>query len=177
MAEVFTVKPEPSVGQILLGANFIDAYRVRVAASHLDAVEAARAMLARAPGWAERLMALRNALVAPIGLKTDAGPGDRRERIGIFPIESATGSRVVLGFDDSHLDFRVVVDVAAAGSGSEMTATTLVRQHNLLGRIYLTAILPFHKLIVRAMLSQAADSIQGDRLRSRDHRARGAGGS
>jgi hypothetical protein len=154
MAEVFAIRPAPDVGKVLIGAHFIDAYRVGVKAGDLDATDAARSMLAHPPGWVDGLMALRHALVTPLGLKTSAGREDRRERIGIFPIESATRSRVVLGFDDRHLDFRVVVDVVGAGGVSEVTATTLVRLNNRLGRAYLAAILPFHKLIVRSMLSQ-----------------------
>jgi len=157
MTTAIAVKPAADVGKVLTGAQFIDAYRVTVARADLPAADAARSMLARSPAWTRGLMALRNALVTPFGLKTRAGPGDRRERIGLFPIESATRSRVVLGFDDKHLDFRVVVDVARAGVASEVTATTLVRLNNVLGRAYLTAILPFHKLIVRSMLSRVAD--------------------
>lgn len=64
---------------------------------------------------------------------------------------SQTPERVVLGFDDKHLDFRLVVD----STGGEITGTTLIRTHNLLGRAYLAAVLPFHHLIVRAMLRRA----------------------
>jgi hypothetical protein len=160
LAKVVAVEPESSIGQVLAGAHFIDAYRVTVAAYNLGAMDAARAMLARPPAWARGLMTLRNALVTPFGLKKDPGPHDRRERIGIFPVESATHNRVVLGFDDKHLDFRVVVDVAGAGGASEVTATTLVRFRHPLGRVYLTAILPFHKLIVRSMLKKVSDAAQ-----------------
>ena len=67
-----------------------------------------------------------------------------------------TLSRVVAGLDDTHLDFRVVVDVVAEPSGRRVTATTLVLTHNLLGRVYLRIILPFHRLIARTMLRQIA---------------------
>jgi hypothetical protein len=156
MTVVHAIEPAPGIGEILIGAQFIDAYRVTVATADLDAAGAARLMLGRPPAWTRRLMALRNALVTPFGLKTGPEPGDRGEKIGMFPIESATPGRVVLGFNDRHLDFRVVVDVAATGAASEVTATTLVRLHNLLGRTYLTAILPFHKLIVRSSLGGVA---------------------
>jgi hypothetical protein len=156
MTDVHAIEPEPGVGQSLPGAHFVDAYRVIVADAGLDATVAARLMLERPPAWTRRLMALRNALVTPFGLKTGRETDDRRQKIGMFPIESATPRRVVLGFDDKHLDFRVVVDVATAGVASEVTATTLVRLHNLLGRGYLTAIMPFHKLIVRSSLRGVA---------------------
>jgi hypothetical protein len=50
----------------------------------------------------------------------------------------------------------VVVDVTPSGRGQRVTATTLVLTHNLLGRVYLAIILPFHRLIVRSMLRQVA---------------------
>ncbi|SDR53041.1 Protein of unknown function [Rhizobiales bacterium GAS191] len=156
MTKVHAIKPEAGVSKILIGADFIDAYRVTVAAIGLEAADAARLMLAQPPGWVDRLMALRNALVTPFGLKTGLGVDDHHEKIGIFPIQSVTPSRVVLGLEDKHLDFRLVVDVAGTGVGSQVTATTLVRRHNLLGRIYLTAILPFHKRIVRSLLRRVA---------------------
>jgi uncharacterized protein DUF2867 len=100
-------------------------------------------------------MALRDLFVAPFGLKTAATA--RRalaNRIGMFPVLSETPQRTVVGFNDSHLDFRVMVDVAGAGVDRRITATTVVLAHNLLGRIYLAIILPFHRLIVRSMLRQ-----------------------
>jgi hypothetical protein len=74
--------------------------------------------------------------------------------IGGFPVVSASDDRVVLGFDDRHLDFRIVIDVMAdRPSGQTLSVMTLVHRNNLLGRLYLAAVLPFHKLIVRRMLS------------------------
>jgi len=105
----------------------------------------------------QRLVALRNALVAPFGLKSSgAGEPAPGGVIGIFPVLSETPDRLVAGFDDHHLDFRVVVDVSACDDGQQVTATTLVRTHNRLGRIYLATIMPFHRLVVRAMLRQVA---------------------
>ena len=60
-----------------------------------------------------------------------------------------------LDFDDRHLDFRVVVDVAPCDLGRQITATTLVLTHNLLGRLYLASILPFHRLVVRSLMQRA----------------------
>jgi hypothetical protein len=99
-------------------------------------------------------LALRNILVRPLGLKTSGASGttDPRQMIGIFPVVSQTPDRLVAGFNDSHLDFRFVVDVTTAGDRRQVTATTLVLTHNWLGRSYLMLILPFHRLIVRAML-------------------------
>jgi hypothetical protein len=67
---------------------------------------------------------------------------------------SETPQRLIAGFNDNHLDFRVVVDVAADGTGQRVTATTVVLMHNWLGRIYLSVIKPFHRMVVRSMLRQ-----------------------
>lgn len=105
--------------------------------------------------WVRSLLKLRNVLVAPFGLKSSgAHEKTKLDLIGIFPVVSETPERLVAGFNDHHLDFRVVIDVAPSGTGQQVTATTLVLTHNLLGRTYLALIMPFHRLVVRTMLRQ-----------------------
>jgi hypothetical protein len=138
----------------LAGAQFADAFCITVDGHALNARQASERMMTRGPRWIERLMALRNALVAPFGLKEARAGGS--DSIGIFPVVSETPARLVAGFNDKHLDFRVVVDVVASGLGQRVTATTLVLTHNWLGRTYLAIILPFHRLVARTMLRQVA---------------------
>lgn len=140
---------------LLAGAQFADAFCIEISDCNLDARRAAERMMARQPRWAEALLSLRNLLVAPLGLKTSgADPNAPRDMIGIFPVVDETPDRLVAGFNDRHLDFRVVVDVTAPGGVRRVTATTLVKTHNRLGRIYLAIIMPFHRLIVPALLRQ-----------------------
>jgi hypothetical protein len=154
---VLEITPEIDAATLLVGAQFMDAYRLDVDDENLDARQAAMRMMARAPRWVDVLVVLRNIIVAPFGLKTSAE--DRRaprDIIGIFPVVSETPERLVAGFNDKHLDFRVVVDVATTGRRQSITATTLLLTHNWLGRTYLKIIMPFHRLVVRAMLRQVA---------------------
>jgi hypothetical protein len=152
------VTPTVDPGELLAGAQFIDAFRVKVARPDLDARYAAEAMFARQPRWVETLIALRNMLVTPFGLKTSgAADGAPQDMIGLFPVVSETPGRLVAGFNDKHLDFRVVIDAAATGAARNVTLTTLVLTHNWLGRIYLALILPFHRLIAPALLRKVAD--------------------
>ena len=151
------IEPGIDANALLAGAQFADAFGLDVDGRALDARQAAERMMGRSPRWIEALLTLRNLLVAPLGLKTSgadaAAPGDM---IGIFPVLSETPERLVAGFDDKHLDFRVVVDVVPSGAGQQVIATTLVKTHNWLGRAYLATILPFHRLVVRTMLRQVA---------------------
>jgi hypothetical protein len=154
--KVHAVEPDVDADALLPGAQFIDAFSIAMDDA-LDARHAAERMLERSPRWIEALMALRNRLVAPFGLKTPARrkPADTNT-IGAFPVVSESPDRVVAGFNDKHLDFRLVVDVVAGAGGHRVIATTLVLTHNLLGRTYLAIILPFHRLIVPSMLRRVA---------------------
>ncbi|NEU98404.1 DUF2867 domain-containing protein [Bradyrhizobium uaiense] len=155
------VTPNVDSAALLAGAQFADAFRIATTRPDLDARHATEAMVAGQPRWFEWLVALRNLLVAPFGLKTSgATEGVACDMIGIFPVVSETPERLVAGFNDKHLDFRLVVDVAPvdiapAGAARSITATTLVLTHNWLGRTYLAVIMPFHRLIVPVMLRKA----------------------
>ena len=151
------ITPPVDTQPLLAGAQFADSFRVEVADPALDARHAAERMMAQQPRWAEALVSLRNMLVGPFGLKT-SGNGSKAPygMIGIFPVLSQTPDRLIAGFNDSHLDFRVVVDIATTGTARNVTLTTLVLTHNWFGRTYLAIILPFHRLIVPALLRQVA---------------------
>ena len=149
------IKPEVDRDSVLAGAQFADAFQLTVADQDLDARGAAERMFSRNPRWVQVLLVLRNLVARPAGLKT-SGEGEPNTGgvIGLFPVLSETPERLIAGFDDHHLDFRVVVDVAPEVCGRKVTTTTLVLTHNRLGRIYLTAILPFHRLIAKRLLRQ-----------------------
>jgi hypothetical protein len=153
--KVREIRPAVDADALLAGAQFADAFCIEISDRDLDARRAAERMLARQPRWAEALVSLRNFLVAPLGLKTSgAGLATPRDMIGIFPVVSQTPGRLIAGFNDRHLDFRVVVDVTPPGGARQVTATTLVKTHNWFGRTYLAIIKPFHRLIVPALLRQ-----------------------
>ena len=84
MAKVYTVEPELGISKLLIGAHSIDAPRVSGAPVGLGAADAARLMLAQPPTWIAGLLAIRNALVTPFGLKTGPGAEDHLEKIEIF---------------------------------------------------------------------------------------------
>lgn len=152
------VTPNVDASAVLSGAQFIDAFRVEIGAKAMNAREACVRMVLHGPRWIDALIRLRNILVTPFGLKTSGegapAPGGL---IGLFPVLSETPERLIAGFDDYHLDFRVVVDVAGDAADRQVTLTTLVRTNNLLGRAYLTLIVPFHKLVARSMMGDIVE--------------------
>lgn len=126
--------------------DFTDCYACD---SPLSAMNAAQ-VLVDFPGWTVLLLRLRNRLVRPLGLKSGArGEGPM---IGPFPLQRQTADEVVAGFDDKHLDFRVSV----LRAGGRIYASTWVRTHNLGGRAYLAAVMPFHIAIMRGGAQRVA---------------------
>ncbi len=126
--------------------DFLDCYSV---ASDMSARDAAQVITAF-PGWARGLLMVRRIVTAPFGLSQD-GP-EAYDKLGPFPVELDTGTEVIAGFDDKHLNFRVSV---YADSG-RVSLATWVHPHNIGGRIYLAAILPFHILVARNALARVA---------------------
>ncbi len=156
--QVREITPNVDAGAVLAGAQFIDAFRVEVGAAGVNAREACTRMVLNGPRWVDALVRLRNILVTPFGLKKSGegapAPGGL---IGLFPVLSETPERLIAGFNDSHLDFRIVVDVAGHAATREVTLTTLVKTNNLLGRTYLTLITPFHKIVARGMMGRIGE--------------------
>ncbi|WP_421915569.1 DUF2867 domain-containing protein [Mesorhizobium sp.] len=151
-----TAQTFPNPEGALAGAQFADRYVLIADGLALTAIGAAERILSRTPLWVSWLMRMRNLAVRPFGLKTGQEPdAPTQGRIGIFPLISQAPGRVVLGLDDRHLDFRILVEVNDLGGGrQQVAASTIVKTHNSLGRTYLAVIKPFHRIIVPAMLAQ-----------------------
>lgn len=135
-------------------ADWADCYQLPVGAGSLSAIDAARMMLGHFPPWIQALMTIRDAVVAPFGIKrSTVHSGEDMEMIGIFPVVSQSERQVVVGFDDRHLDFRAVIDVSEKDGHTLVSSTTLVKRKILFGRIYLAVITPFHNLVVSTALA------------------------
>lgn len=164
MRRHFTYPDDGALMRHFQPGDFLDSQAVPLPHPAPDAAGLAIATFFAMPGWAMALLRLRNLIVAPFGLKTgnELGglPTPSREEInqltydGIFAVHSATETEVVFGADDKHLDFRV--SVLKSEKDDLVAISTWVHPHNLSGRAYLTAVYPFHRIIVRRSLSGAS---------------------
>lgn len=156
-----------------------DMFELRLPAQECNGVSAAELMVAVLEGFLEnrplfvsQLMAVRNVLVRPLGLRTSALGcpvssllSARRESLyaGRFPVldQRTDGRRVevLLGADDRHLRFRSCIEVARLeGGGACIRLGTRVRNRNLFGHLYLALIDRVHRgYVTPAMLRLAAD--------------------
>jgi len=130
---------------LLPGSDFSDNHGFIVTGRRVEAPAVAMALFQNVPAWTAGLMRLRNRVVEALGLKTVA--------LGAFPVLCESPELVILGLDDRHLDFRIVIRV---GECQRVNVSTLVRIHNRLGRAYLAAVLPFHRIIVAESLKRTA---------------------
>lgn len=145
--------PHPALPE----ADWADRYVVERVGLRTTALEAARLMLDRSPGWLRALMVLRNRIVSLFGLKIVNLKVADANTVAAFPLVSEQDDQVVLGFDDDHLDFRIVIDVEAMGAAkSRVAVTTLVYRHSAFGRFYIAVVTPFHRVIVRTTLGRLA---------------------
>lgn len=111
------------------------------------------------PKWVNGLFAIRNKIVQFFGLKTSV-PEDYNSKFEIggyikfFKIYDITNNEVILGANDSHLNFRAIV-YNTNSTLDNIKVTTLVEFNNTKGRMYMNIIKPFHQLVVRKMVKQA----------------------
>lgn len=115
--------------------------------------------LAAPPGWVDTLMLARDRIVGRFGLKTAAprqappkAPFRVGQQLGVFRILHLAPGEAILGEDDRHLDFRLSLMI----DSGQLRISTLVRPHNIFGRLYLAIVLPFHHLISSVMTKRMA---------------------
>ena len=142
-------------------ADLVDSFAVRLpSGANTNIRSIGQAILGQPAPWFKALLATRDRIVRLFGLQTSTelrGKNTEKDRIDFFPILSVDDNELILGEDDRHLDFRISLMIERAGSGPAIVfATTAVRCNNQLGRIYLAAIKPFHRLVVRSHLQRAA---------------------
>ncbi len=134
--------------------------------------------LLNAPSGVGRLMAFRNTLVKPLGLRTSPlgcpvssllSPRADNLFAGQYPVLDQLVSNddrraeVILGANDKHLSFRSCVAVEIVGeSRAELTLATRVHCKNAFGRFYMAAVDPVHRAYISpTMLRFAADYAVG----------------
>lgn len=162
-ARAVPVPPESLLAPLYAGADLADAYAIRLpAGTDHDIEKLARSGFERQAWWIRALTRTRDAVMAPVGVKSSRAVGAAAAArglpvIGFFPVLSKNPGELVMGAEDRHLDFRLSILLRAGAAGDrELVALTVVRCHNRLGRTYLSAIAPFHRMIAPASLEQAA---------------------
>jgi len=137
--------------------DLADAYAIRLPKNATtDPETIARFLFSHQSLWVELLMRMRDTLVARFGIKTakqlQVSGG---KRISIFKIYEIGMHEIIMGEEDIHLNFRLSV-LLQIKTHPYVILSTVAHCHNLLGRIYITLIAPFHRMVVRSVLNRSA---------------------
>ncbi len=121
----------------------------------LGALEAWNLIMSEPQPLMQLAFRIRDAISARFGVRRIGGFSGTRharvevgDRLDFFLVERAGPHLLVLTERDRHLDVMTCISTA----GKEVAITSSVITHNLYGRIYMLAVGPAHRLIVRNML-------------------------
>jgi hypothetical protein len=161
------VPVDSSILQTLPSFGFSDAYQVQLSNAGQTPQEIYEAIFNYPPAWVPPLFVVRGWLAKLLGLKhlpVAFGPRAKSprsyqpgERAGLFRVYSSDPFELILSEDDRHLDFRLSICKTKSEAGVLVTISTVVLMHNRVGRIYMTVVEPFHRVLARSMVQRAAD--------------------
>jgi hypothetical protein len=158
MKKVREVKTDLSkLNHLLAKVDFEDTFATT---NHVDSMERiVKRILNEKPKWIDALIAFRNRIVKRFGLQTTI-PDDYHTQyvvggyVSFFKIFAIEKNRVILGADDTHLNFKVAI-VNDESEQFNIKVTTLVEFNNTFGKVYMSIIKPFHKIVLINMVKKA----------------------
>ncbi|MEZ7198461.1 DUF2867 domain-containing protein [Pseudodesulfovibrio karagichevae] len=161
----------PGMAGLLAGADHVDVHTMDGGVTVLDL---AAGVLSYRPGWMALLWRVRVWLLRCLGQGERAVPGRERlttenlplapgEKVGFFTVVRSDGETYwIAEGKESHLEAAMAVCGTPLPDGrTRFHAVTVVRYHNLAGRVYFNVIRPFHHLVVHAAMRSVLG--RGDR--------------
>lgn len=147
--------------------DFCDAYRAPVSKPGIGPQEVYEAVFDHPPSWVRHLFTVRGWMASALRLKhvhlADASGEPGRtysvgQRAGMFSVVAINTNELIVGDDDTHLNFRISVYRSSSNGAEAVTISTAVQINNFVGTAYMAAIKPFHKHLARLMLQRAVDA-------------------
>ncbi len=145
------------VSDLLPTIDFADTFSTT---NHTDDMETVtKLVLDNRAKWIDTLLVLRNKIVRFFGLKTTI-PEDYSTDfkvggyVSFFQIYSITENKIILGANDKHLNFRVVIRNEFSNNYN-IKVVTLVEYNNSFGKFYMAIVKPFHKIVLKSMVKKA----------------------
>lgn len=147
-----------------LPANYIDSFKCEFTTEkQVSADDIMIAFWTSSPKWVGKLFTLRDWIVKPFGIQSGNNRNNRLFEEAIrnsgcyrfISVVEKSDNETVISANDKHLKMYFSVKM----NDKKATFSTVVHFHNFLGRVYFYMIYPFHKLIVKAMIKSAFQSI------------------
>ena len=157
----------PGMDGLVEGADHVDVHTMDGNGTVLGL---AAGILSYRPGWMALLWRVRVWLLRALGQGERAVPGRDRwteatlprtpgEKAGFFSVVRTDGeTHWIVEGKESHLEAAMAVCGPAQPNGrTRFHVVTVVRYHNLAGRVYFNVIRPFHHLVVHAAMRSVLD--------------------
>ncbi len=135
--------------------DYYDAFKMQLTNKEASLEEVYVGIFSYMPKWMKYLMLIRNSIVKLFGLRTDiALESEENKKLfvgkksGMFHIYYLSSEEIIAGEDDKHLNFRISV----FKEEDRVVISTIVQYHNTFGKVYMSLISPFHKIIVKRMM-------------------------
>lgn len=141
----------------LWGTDYTDVYSVDWPFD-ADASTLAQMALEPMPGWMVAALKTRDWIFSPFRLvPAIADRGEGVKSYGDMPVVTESSERVLVGYDDWHLDFRIALEVV---QGRALARTFIARKH-WFGYLYWLPTYQIHKRIVPMLLRRAVRRMGG----------------
>jgi Protein of unknown function (DUF2867) len=164
---VVPIPAQSRIAKVAGLADFFDCYQAPLEKCS-TASQAYQAVFGHVPEWVLKLMIFRNSLAKIFGLKhhskeeireinksTYKHPYQIGQRAGLFLVDTVDSQELIVGDDDSHLNFRISVFIHLIDGRRVLSVSTVVFINNWLGHIYIFLIKPLHRLIARSFIASA----------------------
>ncbi|MDO5977328.1 DUF2867 domain-containing protein [Flavivirga spongiicola] len=140
----------------------------------ITSADVGRAFFGSIPKWINLLIIFRDKVVGIFGIKKVGNikvqekqltnfKCEQGEQIGLFKVIFRNNKEVILGEDDSHLNFRVSLYSEMdkiQHTKKRLTLTIVVEFKNWFGKLYFLPIRPFHKIFGPSLLKGILKEIE-----------------
>lgn len=164
---VVPIPAQSRIAKVAGLADFFDCYQAPLEKCS-TAAQAYQAVFSHVPEWVLKLMILRNSLAKIFGLKHHSKeeirdinksiskhPYQIGKRAGLFLVDTVDSQELIVGDDDSHLNFRISIFIHEVDGSRVVSVSTVVIINNWLGHVYMFLIKPLHRLIARNFIASA----------------------
>jgi hypothetical protein len=148
-------------------ADFQDSHELSSFEKEVEPLAVYLLMVNQTPTWVNSLLSVRNKMARFVGLKDVGTLGglklehydNKENRVGmqldIFTIATSTPKEMILVLNDKHLDIKLSILIQKENNKNSIFMSSIVKFHNIWGRLYMFVITPFHKRIVKRLLQNA----------------------
>ncbi|MBO1540739.1 DUF2867 domain-containing protein [Pseudomonas sp. OA65] len=145
-------------------AFYADCFSRQTASAPFDsALSCYLSMTAKAPGWVNGLLRLRDRMVVPLGMnpthgfraqELDSPIVTKGDRLDFFTVVSISPRELELQLDDRHFTVSISIYLSAHPPAQRLYITSIVNPVSRVGKVYVSLITPFHRAVVKTLLNR-----------------------